>query len=223
MLLTAEGRAARVDGRYRLHVALADLLAHPDVVEQQVLAPAAPGMAIGFLALHGGLEPGTAEIAVAAARRAGSSWYVIVQPDDLKCHVPSHEHDPAEAPLLAGFLDHVDVVISVHGYWGHDDLRDALLVGGCDRVLATALARRLRAALPDYRVVDDLAAIPRRLRGVDPRNPVNRAPRGVQVELPHPVRAIGPYGRGEAGARHRAHTDALVDALAAFADEEGTR
>ena len=32
----------------------------------------------------------------------GASWYVIRQPDDLKRHVPSHEHDPAEAPLLAG-------------------------------------------------------------------------------------------------------------------------
>ena len=95
---------------------------------------------MGFLALHGGLEPATAEIAVEAARRSGASWYVIVQPDDLKHHVPSHEHDPADAPLLAGFLDHVDVVISVHGYWGHDDLHDALLVGG-RRPRAGRLAR----------------------------------------------------------------------------------
>jgi len=196
-------------------VAFADLLAHPDVVEEQVLAPRGPGTAVGFLALHGGLEPGTAEIAVAAARRAGASWYAIVQPDALKQHVPSHEHDPADAPLLAGFLEHVDVVISVHGYWGHGD--DALLVGGRDRALAGALAARLRAALPDHQVVDDLDAIPRRLRGVDPRNPVNRATRGVQVELPHPVRAVGPYGRGERGDVHRAHTEALIDALAGFA------
>ena len=194
-----------------------DLLAHPDVVEEQVLAPPVRGVAAGFLALHGGLEPATAEIAVAAARRAGASSYVIVQPDDLKRHVPSHEHDPAHAPLLAGFLAHVDVVISVHGYWGHDELHDALLVGGRDRALATALGARLRAALPDYRVVDDLDAIPRRLRGVDPRNPVNCTARGVQVELPHPVRAIGPYGWGAVGERHRGHTDALVDALAEFA------
>ncbi len=194
----------------------ADLLAHPAVVEEQVL-----GSPVGFLALHGGLEPGTAEIAMAAARRSGSSWYVIVQPDDLKRHVPSHEHDPADAPLLAGFLDHVDVVISVHGYWGHRD--DGLLLGGCDRALASRLGGRLRTALPDYHVVDDLDAIPRRLRGVDPRNPVNRAARGVQVELPHPVRAIGPYGRGEAGERHRAHTEALVDALAAFAADCDSR
>jgi phage replication-related protein YjqB (UPF0714/DUF867 family) len=195
-------------------MAFADLLAHPDVVEEQMLASP-----VGFLALHGGLEPGTAEIAVAAARRAGSSWYAIVQPDQLKQHVPSHEHDPADAPLLAAFLSHVHVVISVHGYWGHDDLHAALLVGGRDRELATSLATKLRVALPEYRVVDELDAIPRRLRGIDPRNPVNRAARGVQVELPHPVRAIGPYGWGEQGERHRAHADALVDALAAFAEE----
>ncbi len=210
-------------GGYRFPVAFVDLLAHPDVVEEQVLAPTAGGGAVGFLALHGGLEPATAEIAVAAARAAGASWYVIVQPDDLKRHVPSHEHDPGAAPLLAGFLDHVDVVISVHGYWGHDDLHDALLVGGRDRALAASLGTRLRAALPDYRVVDDLDAIPRRLRGVDPRNPVNCAARGVQVELPHPVRAIGPYGRGAAGERHRLHVGALIDALTEFAHEQAPR
>jgi phage replication-related protein YjqB (UPF0714/DUF867 family) len=195
-----------------LGVAFIELLAHPAVVEEQVL-----GSTVGFLALHGGLEPATAEIAREAARRSAASWYVIVQPDDLKRHVPSHEHDPAAAPLLAGFLDHVDVVISVHGYWGHAD--DGLLVGGLDRALAASLGARLRDALPEYPVVDDLGAIPKRLRGVDPRNPVNRAARGVQVELPHPVRAVGPYGRGEAGERHRAHTEALVETLAAFARE----
>jgi phage replication-related protein YjqB (UPF0714/DUF867 family) len=201
-------------------MAFVELLAHPEVTEEQVLVPPVGGVAIGFLALHGGLEPGTAEIAVDAARRAGASWYVIHQPDSLKRHVPSHEHDPAAAPLLAGFLDHVDVVISVHGYWGHRD--DGLLVGGGDRALAAELGARLREALPGYVVVDDLDDIPRRLRGVDPRNPVNRATRGVQVELPHPVRAIGPYGRGEAGERHRSHTEALVDALAGFASNVGT-
>jgi phage replication-related protein YjqB (UPF0714/DUF867 family) len=195
-------------------VAFVELLAHPDVIEALELASR-----VGFLALHGGLEPGTAEIAVDAAGRAGASSYVIRQPDELKRHVPSHEHDPADAPLLAEFLDHIDVVISVHGYWGHAD--DGLLVGGRDRALAAQLGGRLRAALPDCVVIDDLDEIPRRLRGVDPRNPVNRAAHGVQVELPHPVRAIGPYGRGEAGERHRSHTEALVDALARFASDVG--
>jgi phage replication-related protein YjqB (UPF0714/DUF867 family) len=193
-------------------VAFAELLAHPDVVEVQELASA-----VGFLALHGGLEPGTAEIAREAARRSGASCYAIVQPDDLKRHVPSHEIDPAHAPLLAAFLEHVDVAVSVHGYWGHAELHRALLVGGGDRALAADLAARMRAALPDYAVIDDLERIPRRLRGVDPRNPVNLAARGVQVELPHPVRAIGPYGRGPQGEHHREHTEVLVSTLAAFA------
>src|SRR5262249_17511325 len=109
-----EGRDAETEST--IGVAFVELLAHPDVTEEQGL-----GSPVGFLALHGGLEPGTAEIARESARRSGASWYLIVQPDDLKRHVPSHEHDPAESPLLAGFLDHVDVVISVHGYWGHAD------------------------------------------------------------------------------------------------------
>lgn len=195
-------------------MAFTELLAHPGVVEELVL-----GSSVGFLALHGGLEPGTAEIAQEAARRAAGSCYAIVQPGDLKAHVPSHENDPACAPLLADFLDHVDAVVSVHGYWGHADLHSALLVGGADRALASELAARLRDALPEYIVIDDLDVIPRRLRGLDPRNPVNRTTRGVQVELPHPVRAIGPYGYGARGERHRTHTEALVATLADFADD----
>jgi len=141
----------------------------------------------------------------------------VVQPHDLKHHVPSHRHDPAESELLAGFLDHVDVVVSVHGYRGHDALQEALLVGGRDRELAAELALLLRASLPGYPVVDDLTRIPPRLRGLDPRNPVNRCARGVQLELPHPIRAIGPYGRGDDADARRAHTDLLVAVLAAFA------
>ena len=45
----------------------------------------------------------------------------------------------------------------------------------------------------------------------------------MQVELPHPVRAIGPYGHGARGEIHRAHTEALVDTLAGFAAEQGSR
>jgi phage replication-related protein YjqB (UPF0714/DUF867 family) len=194
-------------------VTFAELLAHPEVVEELTL-----GSRVGFLALHGGLEPGTAEIARAAAARTGASCYAILQPDDLKRHVPSHEADPGCAPRLASFLEHVEVLVSVHGYRGRAELHTAVLLGGTDRALAGALAARLRPALPEYRIVDDLPSIPRRLRGLDPRNPVNRSSGGgVQVELPHPVRALGPYGQGANRAIHRAHTEALVDALAGFA------
>lgn len=190
----------------------ADLLAEPGVVEEVELRSR-----VGFLAMHGGLEPGTSELATAAADRADASRYTVFQPGDVQWHVPAHEMDPALAPRLAGFLDHVDVVVSIHGY-RRDDLRMTLLLGGANRVLARELGALARGALPGYEVVDDLTAIPVGLRGVDPRNPVNMPRRGgVQLELPHPVRAIGPYGRGEAATTYRGHKDALVEALAAFA------
>ncbi len=186
----------------------AELVGHPGVEEHLAL-----GSRIGFLALHGGLEPGTAELATAAAARSGSSLYTVVQPDELGWHVPAHQIVPHDVPALAAFLEHVDVVVSLHGY-RRPDLWATLLVGGANRVLAVDLGARLRAALPDYEVVDDLATIPADLRGVHPGNPVNLTRGGgVQLELPHPVRSIGPYR----DATYRRHTTVLVDTLAAYA------
>ena len=98
--------------RYRLPVAFAELLGHPQVVEELELRST-----VGFLALHGGLEPGTAELAWTAAARAGASCYTVSQPRELHVHVPSVDADPDDAPRLAAFLDHVSTVISVHGYY----------------------------------------------------------------------------------------------------------
>ncbi|HEX5586801.1 MAG TPA: poly-gamma-glutamate hydrolase family protein, partial [Acidimicrobiia bacterium] len=70
-------------------MAFAQFLAHPDVVEDLTLRSQ-----VGFLALHGGLEPGTSELAGAAAARGGASCYSVHQPNDLKHHVPSVEADP---------------------------------------------------------------------------------------------------------------------------------
>jgi phage replication-related protein YjqB (UPF0714/DUF867 family) len=190
----------------------ADLLAHPGIVEQRAIAGR-----VGFLALHGGLEQGTAEIARAAAERAGASWYALVQPPDLRWHVPSHHYEAATSPGLDEVLDHCEVVVSVHGY-GRDDCWTTLLLGGRDRDLARALGVRLRAALPEYEVRDDLAAIPRELRGLDARNPVNRSRGGgVQLELPPRVRGMGPYWADFDGPAPVPHTAALVDGLVAFA------
>jgi len=168
---------------------------------------------VGFLALHGGLEPGTAELATDAAAASAASLYAVVQPDDLKWHVPAHQVAPLDAPSLAAFLEHVDVVVSLHGYL-RADLRTSVLVGGASRVLALELGRRLRAALPDYEVIDDLEQIPPDLRGVHPSNPVNLTRGGgVQLELPHPVRSIGPFR----DASYRRHLSALTTALAGYA------
>jgi len=198
--------------RYRHGVGFSELLAHPEVREELVL-----GSPVGFLALHGGLEPGTAEIAATAAARSGASCYSVVQPGHLKQHVPSTEIDPQVSEPLARFLGHVTTVVSLHGYWGHGP-NPAVYVGGTGRDDAHRLALLLRDALPDYAIVDDLDAIPRRLRGTSARNPVNAVPGGgVQLELPHPVRAVGPYGHGDHAARYHGERDALVGALTAFA------
>jgi phage replication-related protein YjqB (UPF0714/DUF867 family) len=184
----------------------ADLLAHPGVTETCELRSS-----FGFMAIHGGsLERGTAELARAAASGAGASLYAVEQPDDFRWHLPSHLADPAASRALARFLDHVEVVISLHGY-GRDDWWTRILLGGGNRALAARLADRIRAALPGFEAIDELGAIPAELRGVHPANPANR-PRGggVQVELPPRVRNVGPRGRPELAA-------ALVDALVAVA------
>ena len=184
---------------------LDQLLATPGVEERCVL-----GSSFGFLALHGGLEAHTAEIAQAAAVASNASLYAVVQPDDLKWHVPSHAYDPAMSDALVAFLDHVDTVVSVHGFGGlrgSDDRWITGLLGGTNRELAARLAARLRDALPGYHWIDDLGLIPSHLRGVHPDNPVNRpACGGVQLELPPRVRRTP----GDAAA--------LIGALAAVAD-----
>jgi len=197
-------------------VAFADLLAHPAVVEELAVRSD-----VGFLALHGGLEPGTAELATAAADRAGASCYAIRQPHDLKQHVPSVLSDPADSPCLAAFLEHVRVVVSVHGYWSRrEELGHAVLVGGAHRGLVELMAARLRAAFPDTPVEHDPKVIPPKLRGLDPRNPVNLATAGgVQLELPPRLRVIGPVAERAEAAPYRGPTALLVETLAAFACE----
>jgi phage replication-related protein YjqB (UPF0714/DUF867 family) len=163
-----------------------DLLAHPGVEEVCELRSR-----FGLMALHGGnLERGTDVIASAAAERAGASLYAVRQPPGLRWHVPSVAFDPGTSPTLARFLDHVETAVAVHGY-GRPDMWTTLLVGGQNRVLAAALRTALEGALgDDFRVVDDVARIPRPLRGQHPRNPVNLPPaQGVQLELPPRVRA----------------------------------
>lgn len=183
---------------------LADLLAHDGVVETCELRSQ-----FGFLALHGGsLERGTAEVARRAATAAGASLYTVEQPEDLQWHVPSHLCDPTAAPNLRGFLEHVDVVISIHGY-GREGYWTRLLLGGANRDLAARTAGCLRDALDGFEVVDDIDVIPRELRGLHAANPVNLSRGGgVQVELPPRVRGFGPRGESE-------YVDALVAGLVA--------
>jgi len=186
---------------------LGALLAEPGV--EEVLSLAGP---IGFLALHGGGQDRvTDRIASAAASRSGASLYAVVQPPSLRWHIPSYRYSPEESERLRTFVDHVRIVISVHGYgvdswrmdWrppgfestrlGQFHAREAFLLGGRNRERAADLAARLRRALPDYEVWDDLDRIPPKAAGQDARNPVNLPIEGgVQVECPARVRGLGP-------------------------------
>jgi phage replication-related protein YjqB (UPF0714/DUF867 family) len=163
----------------------------------------------GFCALHGGLEAGTFEVAREAAEHAGASFYAVRQPDDLHWHIPSHRYDPVVSTKLQQFVQHVDIVISVHGFGGLRDADDrwtTALLGGTNRELAHELGNNLTNALPGYRWITDLEIIPSHLRGMHPNNPVNRTTDGgVQLELPPRVRRAGD------------DYDALVKTLAATA------
>jgi len=188
-------------------------LASPDVTEVVELRSR-----FGFLALHGGeLEVMTDVIAGRAAAAAGASYYAVVHPEHERHHLASTRYDPAESPALQRFLDHVEVVLSVHGYGRAGRWLD-LLAGGANRALAAHLARHLGPALPGYAVVTDLEAIPPGLRGLHADNPVNRPPNtGVQLELPPRVRGLSPASPppGPDGVSPVVH--ALVAALAATA------
>ena len=186
----------------------AELLAHEGVEELCELRSR-----FGLMAFHGGnLESGTDQVASAAAARAGASLYAVLQPPDLRWHIPSIAVRPAESGRLAAFIDHVDVAVAVHGY-GAEGFWTTLLLGGRNRELATHVGAALRAALAPHAfdVIDDLEAVPARLRGVHRHNPVN-LPRGggVQLELPPRVRGTSPMSKPE-------YTDALIAGLATAA------
>lgn len=162
-----------------------DLLAQPGVEEQVELRGS-----FGFLAFHGGpVERVTSLIARLAAEASGATYYSIDQPAARPLHIPSTRFRPEESAAFAAVLEHVDVVCTVHGY-GREMDKQHLLLGGQNRELATSLGKQLSSRLPErFRVVTNLEEIPKELRGVHSKNPVN-VPRqqGVQLELPPGVR-----------------------------------
>ena len=164
---------------------LKELLARPEVTEDCELRGR-----FGVMAYHGGnLERTTDAIASEVAERAGASYYGVVQAPPLRHHIASTRFDPEHSPALGAFIDHVDIVMTIHGY-GRKRLWRHLLLGGRNRALARHVAGHLRSGLPRrYRVLDDLEAIPQELRGQHAMNPVNRPPQqGVQIELPPTIR-----------------------------------
>ncbi len=199
-------------------ITFSELLALPGVIETVDLRSR-----FGFCAFHGGnLERLTDQIASEAAARSGSSFYGVMQPRGTRQHIPSAKVSPDESPKLKEFLEHCDVVVAIHGYGLKGRWID-LLVGGQNRDLARHVSWHLRREIPSYRVIDDLEAIPKRLRGVHPDNPAN-LPRhgGIQIELPPRVRGLTPMVFRWPGFDHHTHRFPhvlqLVEGLAAAAD-----
>lgn len=187
----------------------AELLRHPGVRERcELRSP------FGVMAFHGGsLEQTTDVIADHVADRSGASLYTVVQPPDLRWHIPSKLVDPAASPALQGFVDHVETAIALHGY-GRAGRFTTLLVGGRNRDLAAHVRTVLGRHLDGYEVVDDLDAIPVELRGLHPDNPVNRLrAAGVQLELPPRVRGLGPFWADHDEPGLTPHTQALIAGL----------
>ena len=115
---------------------LSELLADPAVVEVSTLQSR-----FGFMAIHGGgLEQMTDVIAERAAEQCGASMYLLRHPRDYPHHLPSVRYIPEQSTKLAEFLDHVDVVVSLHGY-GRLDRSTHILAGGGNRELAMLLAQ----------------------------------------------------------------------------------
>jgi phage replication-related protein YjqB (UPF0714/DUF867 family) len=183
---------------------------------------------IGFMAYHGGsLEEQTDVIASLAAERSGASYYAVLQPEDVQWHIPSHKVSPNSSAQLKNFIDHVDIVITVHGF-GRRDHFTSLLLGGQNRDLADHVARHLKPRLPEYEVVTDLDRIPKDLRGLHPNNPVNLPTRqGVQIELPPRIRGSSPiwadWDHTQMVPPMAALIDGLVDAAAMWTMEPTAR
>ena len=189
------------------------LLAHDGVEEVLELRGR-----FGFMAYHGGgLEEMTDVIARAAAEMSDASYYGVHQPVGMEWHIPSTKVTPDHSVKLTEFLANVDIVVTVHGY-GRRGLFTTMLLGGTNRLLATHVALHLRRMLPAYQVEDDIERIPKELRGLHPRNPVNVAREGgVQLELPPRVRGTSPLWWDWEGPHLTPHTTALVDGLVAAA------
>ncbi|HEY7625595.1 MAG TPA: poly-gamma-glutamate hydrolase family protein [Ilumatobacteraceae bacterium] len=170
---------------------------------------------IGFMAYHGGmLEEQTDVIAAQAAERSGASYYAVLQPEDVLWHIPSHHVTPDASEQLRAFIDHVDVVLTIHGF-GRRDHFTSVLVGGQNRELADHVAGHLRPRLPEYDIVTELDRIPKDLRGLHPNNPVNLPPnKGVQIELPPRIRGSSPIWADWDHREMVPHMASLIDGLA---------
>jgi phage replication-related protein YjqB (UPF0714/DUF867 family) len=188
-----------------------ELLDRDDVIEELELRSP-----FGFMAYHGGtLEKTTEVIARETAEFSGSSYYGLIQKHEDPIHFASTQLIREKSRALEEFLNHVTIVVTLHGY-GREHLFHSVLLGGRNRELARHFAPVLRKALPEYKFETSLDEIPKELRGLHLENPVNYPPQqGLQLELPPTLRwNREEWGWSDNGGIKRAkQVDQLINAL----------
>jgi phage replication-related protein YjqB (UPF0714/DUF867 family) len=132
---------------------------------------------------------------------------------DKQLSIDNIEVSPDASIRLQSFIEHVHTVITIHGF-GRQGYYSSLLLGGQHRTFAQHVGSHLRTHLPAYKVITDIDEIPKELRGLHPRNPVNLPPgAGVQIELPPRVRGTTPLFWDWEGPSLPPHTESLISGL----------
>jgi len=142
------------------------------------------GAAFAIVAPHGGgIEPGTSELADAAAGDEHSfyAFLGLKRSGNAVLHVTATHFDE---PLCLTVIARSGVVVTLHGEHGTDD-GEGVFLGGLD----DALGQRVRAAL-EARGFEVRRHPDPGLQGREPTNLCNRGTsgRGVQLELSRAVR-----------------------------------
>ncbi|MFC9158935.1 poly-gamma-glutamate hydrolase family protein [Streptomyces bauhiniae] len=178
------------------------------------------GGPIGLLALHGGVEGGTAELAREVATRTGATLLTFTQPSGPRKHIPSTRMTPC-TPLTT-FLTHAALTISLHGHNRRAHPR-TIYTGGSNRPAARLVAAALSQWAPAFVPITTLSEIPHPLRGLHPDNPVNQTrDGGVQLELPVLARTSHPTPT-DPEVPPPSVVDGLVAGVRALMQREGAR
>lgn len=178
-------------------------------VDYRILARGALPSVMIVASHGGGIEPGTSEVADAAAAEefAFYAFEGLKPRGNFDLHITSTRFDE---PVCLSLIERSQVVLTIHGEHGQTD-GPLVFAGGLHGPLRRRIESALRARGFDVRRHTDPD-----LQGLDPRNLCNRgqAGRGVQLELSRALRlqmfeSLSRRGRMRPRPRFRAFVAAL--------------
>lgn len=136
-----------------------------------------PTSDISIVAIHGGgIEVGTTEVTLAAAKDIASSYVfeALRTSGNADLHITSANYDE---PQAVGLVTSKQRAISLHGY--SDEVNKRVLIGGLDIELRESMETAFVSAGFDVIVADKASGV----AGVEPMNIVNRCISGAGVQL----------------------------------------